>query len=339
MAVTIKDVARETGLAISTISKYMNGGTVREENKIRIEAAVKKLGYHPNKAARGLRSSCSYMIGLVLDGLDNQYFALLAAGITEMFKKEGYTVLVCFHRNDGVRAKKAVDFLIGRQVDGIVILPIASEIDYLANARESHIPFVVLDRMMEIPCDMVGSNAAVGSYQAVEFLVRQGHKKIAVISGTGEENPGIKAARERLTGYERALKDYSMTYREDYVACGDFTFASGYGCMQGLWALKDRPTAVFITNYNMTLGAVTAIHNLKISIPEELSIAAFDDLEFSTLCNPKLTAVRQPTEKIAKASAKLLLRRIQGDYEGFPEYVKFPTELHVRDSVKKRSKA
>lgn len=335
MAVTIKDVAKETNLAISTISKYMNGKTVREENRQLIEAAVKKLGYHPNNAARGLRSACSYMIGLVLDGLDNQYFSLLAAGITEMFKAEGYTVLVCFHRNDGVRAKKAVDFLIGRQVDGIVALSIATNIDYLGSAWENHIPVVVLDRMMDIPCDMVGSNAASGSYQAVEFLIQQGHKKIAVISGTNKENPGIKAAWERLTGYERVLKDYAMEYRDEYVACGDFTLASGYTCMQNLWKLKDRPTAVFVTNYNMTLGAVTAMHNLKINIPKELSVVAFDDMEFSTLCKPNLTAVRQPVKRIAKASVNMLLKRVRGDYGSFPEYVKFPTELHVRGSVEK----
>ncbi len=339
MAVTIKDVAKETNLAISTISKYMNGGTVREENKKAIDEAVKKMGYQPNKAARGLRTSSSYMIGLILDGLENQHFSLIASSITEILKQQGYTVIVCCHRNDGDKAKKAVEFLIERQVDGIIETAINSDIDYLKSARTYNIPVVAIDRPENVPCDVVASNSAEGSYQAVEHLIIQGHRKIAVITGTNKANAGLKAAEERLRGYKRVLEDYSIVLREEYIQNGSFDLASGYRCMEELWCLEDRPTALFITNYNMTLGAIAAVHNLKVKIPDDLSVVAFDDLEFSTLCRPELSAVGQPVEEIARTSVELLLRRIKGDYESFPEFRRLATKLHIRDSVKKINKS
>lgn len=337
MAVTIKDVARETGLAISTISKYMNGGKVREENRAQIEETVKRLGYHPNKAARGLRSSRSYMIGLIMDGLDNQFFAPIASRITDILRELGYQVIICCHRDNGIKAREAVGFMLEHQVDGIIILPMSSEEQYLEEAHSSRIPVVMIDRMEGTGCDMVGSNGSVGSYNAVEYLIQQGHRKIAMISGTEHSTGGIKAGFDRLKGYKRVLEDYLIPLREDYIIEGNFSFQSGYDGMKRLWAISDKPTAVFIANYNMTLGAVTATHNLNIRIPEELSVIAFDDLSFSEMCQPNLTAVRQPTVEIAEESVKLLLKRVSGNYDQFPEYKKLPTQLFIRESVRKIS--
>ncbi|MET3742669.1 LacI family DNA-binding transcriptional regulator [Faecalicatena orotica] len=334
MAVTIKDVARETNLAISTISKYMNGGNVRGKNRKLIEEAVQRLGYRPNNAARGLRSSRSFLVGLILDGLDNQFFSPIASQITERLNEQGYHVIVCCHRDSIKKARKSVDFMLENQVDGMILLPLSSDEDYLESARINRVPVVTLDRLEMPDFDMVGSNAAVGSYNAVEYLIQQGHRKIAVLSGTDKKTGGLKAGQERLKGYKRALEDYMIPLKEEYIASGDFSFSSGYEGMKRIWQLKDRPTAIFISNYNMTLGAVTLLHNLGIAIPEELSLVSFDDLEFSELCQPNLTAVRQPAEEIAKESVDLLLKRMQGDYTNFPEYRKLPAKLFIRDSVR-----
>lgn len=334
MAVTIKDVARETNLAISTISKYMNGGSVRGKNRQLIEEAVQRLGYQPNKAARGLRSSRSYLVGLIMDGLDNQFFSPIASQITERLNERGYHVIVCCHRDSAKKARQSVDFMLENQVDGIIILPITSDEEYLDSARLNHVPVVAIDRLEIFDFDMVGSNAAVGSYNAVEYLIQQGHRKIAILSGTDACTGGLKAGQERLKGYKRALEDYRIPLREEYIASGDFSFSSGYDGMKQIWHLEDRPTAVFASNYNMMLGAVTMMHNLGIKIPDEISLIAFDDLEFSKICQPNLTAVRQPAEDIARESVDLLLKRIQGDRTNFPEYRKLPTKLYIRDSVK-----
>ncbi|MGB8454814.1 MAG: LacI family DNA-binding transcriptional regulator [Anaerocolumna sp.] len=334
MAVTIKDVARETNLAISTISKYMNGGKVRPENQKMIDLAIRKLGYRPNDNARGLRSAKTYTIGVLIDSLGSQYFAKITHLIEKILKKEGYSILVCCHKDNTAAAKKAVEFLVSKQVDGIIIEPVAGEEDYTVPILQNKIPFVAIDRAVgHIKSDRVMSNSTFGAYQATEYLIQNGHKKISIITGTSETNSGLLAAKERYRGYLRAMEDYELTLQDEYIIEGNFKFESGYECMQKLWKLKKRPTAVFVSNYNMCLGAMTAIHNMKISIPEELSFITFDDLEFSVISNPMLNAIRQPMEKMAEKAVELLLRRIDGDYTDYPQNIKLPTELVVRDSV------
>ncbi len=336
MAVTIKDVARETDLAISTISKYMNGGKVRPENKKRIDQAIHKLGFRPNDNARGLRKAKTYTIGVLIDSLGSQYFAKITQMIEKILKEEGYSILVCCHKDDAKAARTAVDFLVSKQVDGLIIEPVADDDAYALPILNNKIPMVAIDRaLLHIKSDRVMANSAYGAYQATEYLIQNGHKKIAIITGTSENNSGLLAAKERHRGYLRAMEDYELPIKEEYILEGDFKFESGYDCMQKLWKLKKRPTAVFVSNYNMCLGAMTAIHNMKVCIPEELSFITFDDLEFSVISNPALTAIRQPMEKMAEKTVELLLRRIDGDSSDYPQYVKLPTELVVRDSVAK----
>ncbi len=336
MAVTIKDVARETNLAISTISKYMNGGKVRPENKKLIEQAILKLGYRPNDNARGLRTAKTYTIGVLIDSLGSQYFAKITQMIEKILKKEGYSILVCCHKDNAAGAGKAVEFLVSKQVDGIIIEPVADEDDYAVPIFENKIPLVAIDRALgRMKSDRVMSNSAFGAYQATEYLIQNGHQKIAIITGTSENNSGLLAAKERYRGFLRAMEDYELPLQKEYILEGDFTFESGYECMQKLWKLKKHPTSLFISNYNMCLGAMTAIHNMKVNIPEELSLITFDDLEFSVISNPALTAIRQPMEKIAEKTVELLLRRIEGDYTDYPQNIKLTTELIVRDSVAK----
>lgn len=335
MAITIKDVAKETNLAISTISKYMNGGNVRIENREVIEEAIRKLGYRPNRAAQGLRSSKTYMVGLVVESMENQFFSLVTEHIERALKAKGYSLLICCHRDRIEKAKKSVDFLTEKQVDGIIIVAVSGEIDYMESARGKDIPVVVLDRIPRgLYYDSVSSNSATGMYCGVEYLVRMGHRNIGIITGTVFGNPCIENGNERLAGYLRVLEDYCLPINNANIKKGDFSFESGYRGLNELMTSKEPPTAIVTSNYNMTLGAVTAIHNLKLKIPEDISFVAFDDLEFSVITNPNLTSIRQPVEEIAWKSVELLLRRIGGDYMGFPQNIKLPTTFHERESVR-----
>ena len=334
MAATITDVSKETNLAISTISKYMNGGKVRPENRLKIDAAIQKLGFRANDNARGLRSSKTYTIGIIIDSLGSQYFAKITHLIEKQLKAEGYSILICCHRDDAQSAKDAVEFLVEKQVDGIIIEPLESKVDYLTPIRQNNIPLVAIDRKPnQGQCDYVMSNSSIGIYQATEYLIKNNHKKIAIITGISEDNPGLMAAKERYNGYLRAMNDYELTINSDYILKGDFKFESGYECMKILSELNNRPTALIISNYNMCLGAMTAIHNLKINVPEDLSLITFDDLEFSIISNPKLTSIRQPMEKIAQVAVALILKRISGDYSDYTQTIKLPTELIMRNSV------
>lgn len=339
MAVTINDVAREANVAASTISKYMNGGSVRKKNKESIEKAIRKLGYLPNTAARGLRSSRTYTIGLVTDTLENQYFAKITGQIERSLKERGYSVFFCCHRNSPEKAQKAVETLVGKQVDGILLISIVGAEACIRIAKEAKIPIVSLDREVRgEDVDYVMSNSASGVYEATEYLIQKGHERIGIITGRSLTNAGLIVAEERFRGYIRAMEDYNLAIDGELIAEGDFSFDSGYRCMMELWNKKSRPTAVFVCNYNMCLGAITAIHNLKIKIPDELSFATFDDLEFSVMTQPGLTSVRQKVDEISKGAIDLILKRIDGDYSDCPKKLKVKTVFKERGSVKDISK-
>lgn len=328
MAATIKDVARETGLAPSTISKYMNGGRVRRENRELIERAVRRLDYHPNSAARGLRSQKAFAIGLLTGGLDNQFFARLEWQIEQYLKKHQYTLYVCCYHDKIERAEKDMEFLIQRKVDGILMVTVQGVERCVEIAEKNHIPIVLLDRGIKgLPVDYVMSNAAPGVYGAVEYLIRRGHEKIGMITGLNFHTCKNyrTGAEDGYLGFVRALQDYDIALDRGYVIDGDFSFASGYQCMQKLWERKEHPTALIIGNYNMCIGAVTAIHNLNIRVPEELSVITYDNLEFTKMVTPPLTTVGQQTDLMAKEAVDLILRRIDEDYSDFPQKIKVKT--------------
>ena len=331
MAVTIKDVARETNLAISTISKYMNGGTVRHENRVLIEAAVQKLGYSPNRSARGLRTSKTYMIGLVTGRVNSPHTAAIVSGIEKRFRELGYSVIFATHEENGVQIEDYLEYLLERGVDGIISSPIAAGGDCLKRAVEQNIPVLVVEENSgEMRTDCVQVDCCGGAYQIVEHLIESGHHRIAIIKGP--ENK--LTARERLRGYFRVLEDYGYPVRQDYLIPGDFTYQSGYKGIMKLWKLEEKPSAVFVSNYDMCLGAMAAVHNLDIRVPEALSVVSFDDFELSVMVRPKLTTIRQPLEEMANAACDLLYRRIQGDYSDFPKKIRLKTKCIYRDSVK-----
>ena len=336
-SITIKDVASETSLAISTISKYMNGGNVREENRIIIEEAVKRLGYQPNKAARGLRNAKTYTVGLVINYAESEFFSKIAACIERALQEHGYSLILVGHKGDAEKLGEDLKFLIDEQVDGCIVAALEVKGDSLRPLDEAGIPVLLLDGMKyskEAHYDSVMSNGAKGAYDAVEHLINNGHKEIAIIAGRDPENEDIIAGGDRMKGYERAFEDYGLEVNDKFVFGGDFRYQSGYEEMNKLWKQKDKPTAIFIINYNMALGAMTAIHELGINIPEDLSFVMFDDMEFSTLNKPRITAVRQPIEAIAEQATNFLIRRMNDDWAGYPQQVRMSTEFNERDSVK-----
>lgn len=173
MAVTIIDVAKKAGVSISTVSKFLNGGKVRETNRIRIGDAIRELDYHPNKAAQGLKTDRTFQVGLMISSLSNAYISELTEEYINYSRQIGYHIIITTHHDDIKRAAQSVTFLLNQQVDGIIYLPILSSEAYMEDARSLHLPMVAIDRPDVIPGDMVGSNSASGSYDAVEYLDRK----------------------------------------------------------------------------------------------------------------------------------------------------------------------
>ena len=170
------------------------------------------------------------------------------------------------------------------------------------------------------------------SYQIVEELIQNGHPKIGIICGSRYST----TAKERLNGYLRVMEDYEIPLRKEYLIEGNYDYAFGYDGIHKIWQLPDPPTAVFITNYHMSVGALTAVNQMKIRVPDDLSLAAFDDMELCSIVRPGLTAVRQPLKEMMKAACDILEKRIHGDYSDFPVRVRLKATIVNRDSIKDR---
>jgi len=266
MAVTIKDVAKYTGLSIATISKYINGGNVLEKNRILIDDAIEKLGFKVNTIARGLKTNKSMTIGILIPTLENIFCTSIISDIENILIQNGYSTIICDYREDGKMEMEKLDFLIGKMVDGIISMPLSITAEKLNNIIDREIPIVLIDRPVRgANCDTVLVDNLNASYNAVEQLIIHGHKRIGIICGPRD----IYTANERLKGYLRVHEDYDMQVDSALIKYGDYKMESGYNMLIDLINSDNPPTAVFVTNYEMTLGAVMAINEKNIKIPEE----------------------------------------------------------------------
>jgi LacI family transcriptional regulator len=331
MAATIKDVARETGLSIATISKYINGGNVLEGNRALIECAIDKLGYTVNAMARGLKTSRTMTVGVLIPDLKNIFCTTIISSLENILMQNGYSTIICdYNQQPGLESEK-LNFLAGKQVDGILLLPSGPVLPGLASLIDRGIPVVLIDRAMdELRCDTILVDNLNASYNAVEMLITHGHRRIGIICGPRD----VFTARERLLGYERVHGDYSMAVDDALIKSGGYDVDSGYRLLGELLDQADPPTAVFVTNYEMTMGAVMAANERNIRFPDDLSFIGFDNLQMAMVVKPRLAIVVQPVEQIGETAANILLRRLKGDMGNYPAMVRLKTSLLPGESVK-----
>lgn len=335
MVATIKDIAKHTGLGLATISSYLNGGNVREENRKKIEAAIKELNFEVNEVARGLKTNKTKTIGVVIPELNNSFCTEIIIGMEDILRNHGYATIVCDCRTNKDLEKNAVDFLFRKRVDGIINMPVNSDGSHLLSFHKAMKPIVLIDRKVDgIDGDYVLVDNLTAAKNATQKLIDNGHTKIGMIAGPED----IFTARERMLGYKIALMEAGIVQEERLIEHGDYTINGGSGCLRNLIKNHKDMTAVFVSNYEMTLGAVIGINELGVKIPEELSVIGFDNAEFARACNPKLTIVTQPTEEIAKNVAELILKRIEeNSSDSDPDYkiIKLQTEIMEGNSVRK----
>ncbi|MFW6288138.1 MAG: LacI family DNA-binding transcriptional regulator [bacterium] len=185
MATTIKDVAQKADVSISTVSKYLNGGNVLEENRVLIDKAIRKLNYRINEIARGLKTNQTMAIGVLVPSFEDNFCAPIVSQIEEILQKNGYSLVVCDYRKDGETLKGRLDFLVNKMVDGLIIFPLDFGIEYIESVLEKDIPLILIDQIMDgIDCDAIVTDNVSASYTAVEHLIHNGHKRIGIICGT-----------------------------------------------------------------------------------------------------------------------------------------------------------
>ena len=330
MAATIIDIKEKTGLSLATISKYLNGGNVLPENKEKIEAAIKELHYEVNEIARGLVTNKTRTVGVVVFSIESLFNGILLHHIGETLRKQGYGLLICDSANDEKREEENVRFLLSKKVDGLIVVPVSNRPDFLRQALHKEIPMIMVDRSVEgLECDCIRIDNYKAARQAVEKLIESNHKQIAIIY-SGKEYTGI----ERYKGFVDAMEAAGLTLAEEYCKVGVHSLEHGYESMKALLELPNRPTAVFMSNYEITLGAAIALKESVYRCPEDISMLGFDNLMLSGLVEPRISVVVQPMQEIGEKAAELLLKRMQGKIDQKPMEFILETTLQEGDSIR-----
>lgn len=330
MASTIRDVAALAGLSLGTVSKYINGTPVKEENKIQIENAIQKLNYRPNHIAKGLRNSKSFSIAVLVPMLTSNFCTSMISSLESYLLTNGYSVIVCECHNNVEMELQKIKFLLDRMVDGIVLLPYSTNGKQIQLIQESGTPLVLIDqRIAGYDTDSVVLNNMEAGFQPTSHLIELGHTQISIITGALDHY----TTKGRLGGYLKAFEEAGLPVNPDFLQCGDYSIDGGYDAMLRLMRLEHPPTAVFISNYDMTIGAYLAINYLNLKIPKDISIIGFDNFPLTNVINPPLSFAEQPTDDMGFAVGQLLYKRIQGDYSDYPQTITYPPVMHYKSSI------
>jgi LacI family transcriptional regulator len=312
MRVTIKDVSRIAGVSIKTVSRVLNKEKyVRDETRLKVEAAVAELKFSPSLAARSLAGGRSFQIALIYDNHSPYYIHQIQEGVWERCKAEGVRMLAQPADVASATLAAEVGGLIDEtHVDGIILSsPVTDAAPVLGELERRGIPFV---RISPGTNHALTSSVFMDDVQAADdmttHLINLGHRMIGFVMG----HPNHMASEQRLFGYRRALDRAGIEFEPGLVRPGEFDFASGAAAAEVLLGLSNRPTAIFASNDDMAAGILAVAHRLQLDIPGDLSVAGFDDTALASIVWPPLTTIRQPTRDLAYAAASLLLERLDG---------------------------
>jgi LacI family transcriptional regulator len=327
---TIREVAESAGVSYATVSHVINNTRfVTKETRERVLAAMTALNYRPNALARSLRRGKTNTIGLVLPDSANPFFAEISRSIEDEAFKRGYSVFLCNTELDTQRELFYVDVLSNKQVDGIIFVAAGDQPDSLDYLLRENMPVVLIDRNLpNVQVDVVLTDHQLGGYLATKHLIELGHQRIACIAGPSSITPSA----ERITGYQKALEEAGLPCDEKLIIRGDYHAQSGMDVTNAILKMTPRPTAIFALNDLMALGALRAASEAGYSVPKDIAIVGYDDLELSRFTSPPLTTISQPKKEISTQAVRLLVQRMSGKSQS-PSRVVLPPELIVRRST------
>ena len=326
---TSHDVARKAGVSVATVSRVLNDSPhVSRRARHKVLSAVKTLNYQPNRTAQRLRARRSHVIGLIISDIQNPFFTSVVRGIEDVAYQHGYSLVLCNSDEDPEKEKLYVNVMRAEEVAG-VILASASQADTpVDDLLTYNIPVVAIDRKIDHrPIDTVLAANIEGARAAVAHLIELGHHCIGFIGLPLTRTPG----KERYAGYQSVMREHNLPTSQDFIRISDAKQQGGYESTRDLIASQPCITAFFVANNLMALGALTAIRERGLRIPEDISIVGFDDMPWATLLQPPLTAVAQPTYELGRRAGELLLERLQNPHKPVAN-VQLDTTLIVRGS-------
>ncbi len=326
---TIKDVAREAGVSVATVSRVFNdSGRVNDETRRRVRAVAERLRFWPNGVARSLITNRTHAIGVLLPDLHGEFFSEVIRGIDLAARREGLHVLVSSSHSDTMELVAALRAMRGR-IDGLVIMALEPEAVPAIRASAWGCPVVLLGPGGEAhDFDTVALANYEGAYAIVRHLQRLGHRRIATITGPAANLD----AQQRLAGYRAAMRDAGVSQTRTLEVRGDFTEPSGYQAVRAVLAMSPRPRALFVANDVMAVGALGALRESGVRVPADLAVVGFDDIPIARHLSPPLTTVHVDAFQLGERALQRLLRRDPGEPAPGRSHEVLPTWLVVRAS-------
>jgi LacI family transcriptional regulator len=327
---TIRDVAKRAGVSPITVSRVINdSGYVSPATRQRVEIAIADLQYVPNTLARSLRSKRTKTIALVLTDVTNPFWTTVARGVEDAASDQGFNMVLCNTDESETKQANYLTVLLEKRVDGILLVPALSSAEPIELIHRQGTHVVVLDR--RVPCshvDVVRCDSEGGAYQLTRLLVSLGHRRIAMLSGPKD----VSTAVDRVEGYRRALAEAGLDVDESLIYYGEFMQSAGYEMMGRVLSITPWPTAVFGGNNFIAIGALRALREVGLSVPEDIALVTFDDLPMTLLIDPFLTVATQPAYEMGRQATELLLARLSGQSPPDYQEIVLPTEIIVRQS-------
>lgn len=336
MAITIKDIAERAEVSQATVSRVLNNSEfVKDEKKERVLNAIKELNYVPNSLARSLSTNKSNTIGVVVPDVHNPFFGEVIKGIATVADEEDINIILCDTDENMDKEFKALEMLKKQRVQGIIITPTSDKnefnSEYLETLENMGMPIVLIDRDVKYSnFDGVFLDNINGAFEATNALIKEGHKKIAVIAGPQTSKPG----RDRLRGYKKAMLMNKLDVDEKYIFYGDFKQESSYKITKEIINMEDKPTAIFVCNNMMNLGCMKALFEENIKIPEDMALIGFDEIEILNVLNFKISAVSRPTSEMGRVAMNMFLDKLKNKEDMQTKRITLSPQLILRGSEK-----
>ena len=328
--VTRKEVAERAGVSVAVVSYVVNNGPrpVSPETQSKVQEAIDELGYYPNELARSLSRQQTAIIGLIIPSLLNPVYAEIAESLERACIAEGYMVMVGGTGRDPDKELEFAKLLRAKQVDGVVAIPSTSPQDTLKVLQQAQIPTVVLEHDLPMTA-CIALDDLQGGRLATQHLLSLGHRRIGLI----KRQPSSALSNLRAVGYHDSLIEAGIPFDPALVIESQAGQAAGYRSMQQLLALAQPPTAIVTHNDVLAMGAMHAIHQAGLAVPNDISIVGYDDLISSAYLNPPLTTIKFPLAEMGHQASQLIIKLVQKQDELPTQTIVLPVELIVRAST------
>lgn len=331
---TIKELAKITGLSVSTLSRVINDHPdVASQTRRRVKKIIEKFGYTPNLLAKDLRLQSTKTIGVVISDISNPFFASVVKGIENTARQRKYHIILCesTEQDKLELEEESIETLLKKRVAGLLLTPAHEKVMDILAKKGRGIPFVLMSRhFVKTPTNYVVSDDTLGSYLATEHLIKKGHRKILYLNGSSR----LSDARDRLVGYKKALLEKGISFDEGLVkTVPGINMEEAYNAVKRILAKKVDFTAIFCFADYLAMGAMKAIHGAGLRIPDDIAVVGYDDVEVASILEPPLTTIYTPKYQLGKKAVEILLDHLLGKKHRTLQQVVVKPKLVVRESA------